>query len=94
MADWNDFYIAVASASAALTGLIFVGISISLTKILTIPGLADRALLSLILLVNVLTGAVATVSSPKSQRKNIGYIRFCDCHIYLVDNLSPRHPQY
>lgn len=54
MIEWHDFFIAVAGASAALTGLIFVGISISLTKILSIGGLPDRALLSLLLLLNVL----------------------------------------
>lgn len=54
MTEWSDFYGAVVGASAALTGLIFVGVSISLTKILSSPGLADRALLSLLLLLNVL----------------------------------------
>ena len=54
MKEWNDFYIAIAGASATLTGLIFVGVSISLTKILAIRGLPDRALLSLVLLLNAL----------------------------------------
>ena len=54
MKEWTDFYLAVASASAALTGLIFVGVSINLTKILSIQGLVDRALLSLLLLLTVL----------------------------------------
>ncbi|MBO0929374.1 hypothetical protein [Fibrella aquatilis] len=54
MKEWNDFYLAVASASAALTGLIFVGVSINLTKILSIKGLVDRALLSILLLLTVL----------------------------------------
>jgi modulator of FtsH protease len=54
MKEWNDFYVAIAGASATLTGLIFVGVSISLAKILSIRGLPDRALLSLILLLNTL----------------------------------------
>ena len=54
MKEWNDFYMAIAGASATLTGLIFVGVSISLTKILAIRGLPDRALLSLVLLLNTL----------------------------------------
>lgn len=54
MTGWNDFFVAVTGASAALTGLIFVGISISLAKILSIRGLPDRALVSLVLLLTVL----------------------------------------
>lgn len=54
MTDWNNFYIAVATASATLTGLIFIGISISLTRILSVRGLPERALVSLTLLLNML----------------------------------------
>jgi hypothetical protein len=54
MEHWHDFFVAVAGASAALTGLIFVGVSLSLTRMLSIPRLADRASEALILLVTVL----------------------------------------
>ena len=52
---WSNFFVATAGASAALTGLIFVGVSINLKKILDQKGLPDRALISLILLLNILT---------------------------------------
>ncbi len=40
---WENFFTAVAGAAAALTGLIFVGLSINLSKILASPGLPGRA---------------------------------------------------
>jgi hypothetical protein len=54
MNEWHDFFIATAGASAALTGLIFVGVSINLTRILSIPTLPGRASISMILLLTIL----------------------------------------
>lgn len=54
MQDWNNFYIAPAGASAALLGLIFVGVSINLTKILAFKSLPNRAIVSLTLLLCIL----------------------------------------
>jgi hypothetical protein len=47
---WTDFAVAVASASAALGGLLFVAVSINLQRILSLPRIPARAALSLILL--------------------------------------------
>jgi hypothetical protein len=41
--EWHDVFAAVASASAALAGLLFVAISINLKQIVEIPVLAARA---------------------------------------------------
>ena len=68
MSTWNDFYVAVVGASAALTGLIFVGISINLAKILSIHGLPDRALLSLILLLNVTVSGLLFLIPEQATR--------------------------
>jgi hypothetical protein len=54
MNNWNSFFSAIISASATLTGLIFVGVSIGLNKILAVPKLPSRALNALFLLVNIL----------------------------------------
>lgn len=54
MNGWESFFVAEAGASAALTGLIFVGVSINLTKILSIPRLPNRAFEALLLLLSVL----------------------------------------
>ena len=54
MTEWGNFFVAIVSAAAALTGLIFVGVSISLNRILSVPMLSGRASEPLILLITVL----------------------------------------
>ncbi len=56
MNAWHDFFLAQAGAAGVLTGLVFVGVSINLEKIVSNPssGLAGRAAEALILLVAVL----------------------------------------
>ena len=55
---WQNFFIAQAGASAALLGLLFVGVSLNLTKILSFAILPNRALLALMLLLAVLVIAL------------------------------------
>jgi hypothetical protein len=51
---WDGFFTAEVGAAAALTGLIFVGISINLKRILALPMIANRALQSLLILIAAL----------------------------------------
>jgi hypothetical protein len=53
-AEWHDLFVAIAGASAALTGLIFVAVSINLARILEYPGLPTRAIETISLLVGLL----------------------------------------
>ena len=53
LADWSDFFVASAGASAALAGLIIVAVSVSVTEMITIPGMTSRAGTSIALLVLV-----------------------------------------
>jgi modulator of FtsH protease len=54
---WNSYFSTMASASATLTGLLFVAVSINLPKILEVKGLAGRAAESLVQLFGVLAMA-------------------------------------
>ena len=49
-APWSDLYLATAGATAALTGLLFVAVSVNIERILKFPGLPERALQTLLLL--------------------------------------------
>jgi len=66
MNEWHDFFVATAGASAALTGLIFVGVSINLSRILSTPTLPDRASISMILLLTILMVAILLLVPYKS----------------------------
>ncbi|MFZ3216597.1 MAG: hypothetical protein WA192_11105 [Candidatus Acidiferrales bacterium] len=69
--DWSNFLVAQAGAAAALTGLIFVAVSINLAKILEYPGVSGRAGEAVLVLLGVLL--VSTVAlAPQQPAKALG----------------------
>jgi modulator of FtsH protease len=60
MDEWHDFFLATSAAAGVLTGLVFVGVSINLEKIVSQPGsgLPGRAAEALVLLLAVLTASI------------------------------------
>jgi len=72
MKEWNDFFLATAAAAATLTGLIFVGISINLSHILSFPLLIIKASVALILLLMILIFS-GLLLVPQESQCLIGY---------------------
>jgi hypothetical protein len=54
MEAWSNFFIAEVGATAALAGLVLVGVSINLTRIMAFPTLPGRAAEPMVVLLNVL----------------------------------------
>jgi hypothetical protein len=57
-AQWHDMFLAIAGAAAALAGLLFVAVSINLTRILEFEILPTRAVETLSIMVGLLLLAV------------------------------------
>ncbi|MCB0875676.1 MAG: hypothetical protein R2718_07070 [Solirubrobacterales bacterium] len=64
--QWSDFFVATAGAAAALTGLLFVAVSINLDRILSFRGLPSRALATLVLLLEVTVVSVFALAPGQS----------------------------
>lgn len=65
---WHDFFVGTIGASAALTGLLFVAISINLEDILKYPQLPSRALGTLGILVSALVVSGFALAPGQSYR--------------------------
>jgi hypothetical protein len=70
-AAWGDFGASVATAAAALAGLLFIAISINLARILEFPNLPSRAAQTLILFATPLVTALILVV-PGQARVALG----------------------
>ena len=64
--DWSSYLSAQASASASLTGLVFVAVSINLSRVISVPGLAGRAAESIIQLFGVFIISTAALIPRQS----------------------------
>lgn len=66
IAEWSDFGVGVAGAMAALTGLLFVAISINLERILSAAALPRLAVATLLLFSTVLVTAICLLIPGQS----------------------------
>jgi modulator of FtsH protease len=69
---WESFFAAEAGAAATLAGLLFVAVSINLSRIIGYPGLTGRAAEALLLLFGVLaTASLGMIPSQTSAALGI-----------------------
>jgi modulator of FtsH protease len=64
--EWSAFLGAQAGASASLTGLVFVAVSINLTRVISVPGLVGRAAESIVQLFGVFIMSTAVLVPRQS----------------------------
>jgi modulator of FtsH protease len=64
---WTDLFVAAAGASAALTGLVFVAVSINVERILRLVGVSQRALQTILLLLGVVVVSIFALVPGQSR---------------------------
>jgi len=74
LAEWQTFFAVQAGAAATLTGLVFVAVSINLSRIMEIPHLPGRAVESLMQLLQVFFVAGAALVPGQSLTALAGEI--------------------
>ena len=72
VSEWTDFFVAGASASAALAGLVFVAVSINIDRILRVQGLPSRALATVTLLLSLVLVSLVGLIPGQSRAALVG----------------------
>jgi modulator of FtsH protease len=94
---WESFFVAEAGAAAALAGLLFVAISINLTRILSFPGLPGRAAEAILILFFVLViaslGLVPGQSATMFGAEILGFSGLSCLYLVVLQIRDARKPE-
>jgi hypothetical protein len=87
---WANFFIAAASASAALAGLVFVALSVNISRIIGAEHLPSRAGAAIGMLMLILVCSMAALIPQGSTALGIETIlfSFCGWHLQIVSARS------
>ena len=69
VAGWSDFLTVAATTAGALVGLVFVALSINLSRIIALPGVSGRAAETIILLSGALAESIIALIPQLSSRQ-------------------------
>ncbi len=100
MNDWSNLFVATAGASATLAGLLFVGLSINLDKLVKMPGVLLRGAASLALLTSILGLSILLLIPDQTVRNagievlGVAVASACIVGILSVRSVQHSHPQY
>lgn len=89
-AVWQNFYVMMGTANAALTGLVFVALSIHLQAVLDHPALRPRATLALVILTTQIV--IAAIVLTPQPRELMGAEIVVLNVIFIGLNLRSRQP--
>jgi hypothetical protein len=101
-AEWSAFFSVLAESAATLTGLVFVAVSLNLTRILATPGLTGRAAESVLRLFGAVLVS-ACVLIPRQPKPLLGgEILFLGCGllgsqaVFLIHYFTAKtgHPRW
>lgn len=88
MSAWHDFFVAQAGVAGALIGLLFVAVSINLTRILAYAQLPTRAAETLVLFFIVLVVAAIALVPDQGSRRAGGEILIAGTIAWLLQLAS------
>lgn len=72
---WSDLFVAAAGATAALSGLVFVAVSINVDRVLKFEGIPELAMMTLLMLLGILiVSLIGLIPEQSGETLGIEYV--------------------